>query len=162
MLIVAVIAGGVTLIAVVGAVGFRKYQQAAAPSEAPAMLMNVVGGELAALASSGKYTECAGGPYPRLAPDPRRHAWTALGHPGAPCWAALAASPGPVRFVYRVVAGGPSDPVPSPPKSGLTMPSPTGPWFVAMAAADLDGDGDRSSYWVTSFAPGVSSVDPDE
>jgi hypothetical protein len=147
---------------IVVAAGYQQYRQASVTAEVHSVLQSVAMSELAALASASKYTECPGGAYPRPVPDPSPHAWTSPSHPGAACWATLVAAPATVRFVYRVVAGGPGDAVPAPPKSGATMPVPTGPWYVAMASADLDGDGVQSSFWVTSFTPGVGAIDPGE
>lgn len=144
------------------AIAYQRHVAAAKPVEALVVLQMIAASEGVTLASRLAYVDCPGGAYPRAVPGPKAHPWSQPSHPGDACWQSLVSPDSDVRFVYRVVVGGPSDPVPAPPKSGLTMPMPTRPWFVAMASADLDGDGDLSSYWVTSFAPGVSSVDPDE
>ena len=162
MLVAAAVAAGV-MVAVVGWTSLRRHRRSAWVAEAPVMLQAIAGAEHIALASRLAHLGCPGGDYPRAVPDPNAVPWSAPGHSGEACWRTLSVSPaGPVRFVYQVAAGGPTDPVPTPPKSGLTMPTPTGPWFVAMASADLDGDGIRSSWWLTSFSPGVGSVDPEE
>jgi hypothetical protein len=164
MYVVLLVAGALTAalaVAVIVVVAYRKYRRAALTSEAHFMLQNIAAGEEMTLASARAYTACPGGPYPRTVPSPTTHAWASPGHPGDACWRALATTGDPVRFVYRVVAGGPGDPIPTPPK-GSAIPVQSAPWFVAMASADLDGDGDQSSYWLTSFTPGVYSVDADE
>ena len=160
-IIAAAVAVGV-LVTGVGWATYRRHLRNAQTSEAPAMLQGIAGAEHLALATTLAHVGCPGGDYPRAVPDQKPMHWSAPGHPGDACWRALVSASDPVRFVYSVAAGGPSDPVPSPPKSGLRMPTPTGPWFVAMASADLDEDGNRSSYWTSSFWPGVSSVDPEE
>ena len=69
----------------------------------------------------------------------------------------------PVLFGYQTVAGGPGDAVPSPSLTPAiagwpTWPTTTDPWFVAVAGADVDGNGKRC-YVVTSSWTGEMYVE---
>jgi hypothetical protein len=80
-----------------------------------------------------------------------KHAWSVSGGSAVEKnWRLLGVQPdGPVLFAYAVVAGGPGDAFPSLPtaKKDFGFPSaPAGPFYVAVAKADLGGTTGKFTY----------------
>lgn len=64
-----------------------------------------------------------------------------------PVWQTLGVRPdGPVWFKYRVRAS--DDPARAP--ANVFRPRPAGPWFIAQARGDFNGDGTTSLFEITS------------
>ena len=89
--------------------------------------------------------------YPRATPDSSAWVWDNPLHPSAACWRMLAVRPGPVRYVYSVVAGLPGQKPPAVPGIRIDWPVPAEPWYVVVAMGDVDGDGVRSTFVGSSF-----------
>ena len=152
-----VVVAMIGVLAALAMVGYRKHMYAAQASEASTMISAIRAGEENQRAETLGYLQCSSKLdeyYPHAAPDQSKWNWNNPAHPKFGCWHQLGAkSSAPVRFVYAVVTGLPGET--PPPVPGLasqpTWPVPTEPWYVVHATADLDGDGERSSYVASSF-----------
>jgi type IV pilus assembly protein PilA len=180
MIVVAIVG----VLAALAMYGFRKYQLSSKTGEATAMLSGMRGAQEAFKAENLAYLNCtatsgqfiAGDYYPRAlgvvrgtADGDRKFAWDSLATDAlTTCFRRLGArSDGPVVFVYATTAGAPgptaigitSDPAFNRP---LTIPAPREPWYVAIAAADRDGDSVMARLMVSSVQNEVYVEDDTE
>jgi len=164
MIVVAIIG----VLAVVAIVGYNKYVRSAASGEARAMLQSIRGAEDNYKAETLTYMSCPTGGtfgdtdfYPRALStlDSKKAAWVQTGNAALyNCWTQLnAKSSGPVRYAFSVVSGPPGNmnaPKPTEVAAAdwpfLANPTAPGPWFVAVAAGDYDGDGKHSWIYTSS------------
>ncbi|MGB5810663.1 MAG: prepilin-type N-terminal cleavage/methylation domain-containing protein [Polyangiales bacterium] len=134
---------GVVIVGILAALAipsFKGYVYRSRVSEGVSMLNEIKTRQESYRAKYGQYAAVSGNG------DWNAAVFNPGGNPGANAvgwtptanWDALGASPpGPVRFRYATVAGGPGDPVPA----GSNMRNDDF-WFAARAQGDLDGDGD--------------------
>jgi type IV pilus assembly protein PilA len=158
MLTVVIIVGVLATLAVYGV---RKYILSSKTSEAISMMASIKSAEEAFKSETFTFLNVSGdfndsNFYPsQQASNPTqkfgKHAWSVMGGSAVEQrWRLLGVSPdGPVLFAYAVVAGGPGDPYPSLPtaKKDFNFPStPSSPFYVAVAKADLGGSVGQFTY----------------
>jgi len=137
------------VLAALATYGVRKYTLSAKKAEAVSMLTQIRSAEEAYLDETFSYK--SGGNdfaswHPVDEPDTGKRSWTAPSPNGmSAAFLELGVQPtGPVLYSYAVVAGTADDDLPELPDDGsrtYVIPEPTGPFYVAMAKADLNGDG---------------------
>ncbi|MEM9729445.1 MAG: prepilin-type N-terminal cleavage/methylation domain-containing protein [Myxococcota bacterium] len=138
----------VGIIATLAIPSFKGYVYRARVNEAVGMLNEIKSrqetyrakyGQYAAVSGTGEWTTAAFNPATipgkDAVPWPTTAEWEALG----------VTPPGPVRFQYATIAGGPQD---APPASSNMLEGDF--WFAAQARGDLDGDGDEVTFEVYS------------
>lgn len=135
------------ILATLATYGVRKYTLSAKKAEAVSMITQIRSAEEAYLDEMFVYR---GGDdfeswHPTATPTPDKRSWS-ISSPNDMTRALndLGVLPnGPVLYSYAVVAGKAGDTVPDIPKGDrtYTVPTPTGPYYVAMGKADLNGDG---------------------
>ena len=139
----------------------RKQIEAARSGEAKAVIAGIRGAQHVYRQEHLAYANCSAtltSYYPHATPDAKKYNFDNPGHTESACWTRLGIkTDGPVRYVYSVVAGAGNTALPAIPDftAQPTWPSSVGPrepWFVVHAAGDLDGDGQRSSFWSSSFS----------
>jgi type IV pilus assembly protein PilA len=137
------------VLAALATYGVRKYTLSAKKAEAVSMLTQIRSAEEAYLDETFSYR--SGGSdfdtwHPVNVPSPSKHSWNVTSGNGmTDAFRELGVqATGPVLYSYAVVAGGAGDDLPTIPSDGsrtYTVPAPTGPFYIAMAKADLDGNG---------------------
>lgn len=157
----------VELLAVVAIIGVmaalatystRKYIQSSKVSEAYSMLADIKSGQEAYKAETFQYLDvsgslaCCATYYPSTTANNRKTQWGAPLPPISDRWATLGVFPdAPVMFTYASVAAQPGTAPPEPPDDFVwNFPADPDWSYVAVAAADLDGDGSVFTYVVGS------------
>lgn len=145
LMVVVVIIG---VLAALGTYGVRKYTLSAKKAEAVSMLTQIRSGEEAY--KDEMFTYRSGGDefdtwHPTGTPNTDKHSWS-IASPNGMTNALndLGIQPsGPVYYSYAVVAGNADSDLPAIPAGSRTyvIPEPTAPFYIAMAKADLNGDG---------------------
>jgi prepilin-type N-terminal cleavage/methylation domain-containing protein len=144
LLTVVVIIG---VLAVLATYGVRKYMLEAKKSEAVSMLTQIRGAEEAYRTETFNYLGATDFTVwnPTSTPGTKRYGWDyqATNTMRTAVFDKLGVQPdGAVNYSYAVVAGTVGTPVPTiPGNRTYTFATPTGPFYIAMAKADLDGDG---------------------
>ena len=166
VLTVVVIVGVLATLAVYGV---RKYVFASKSSEAMTMITSIKANQEAYKDETFAYLTVSQGDltrlYPSMSPGRFKTAWRSPGHPDAARWQQLGVdASGPVAFGYAVAAGGAGDAIPTPTtERNLNYPTTgTEPWFVVIARADHNGDGNRSLIMSSSFTREVYLEKEDE
>ena len=143
LMVVVVIVG---VMAALATYGVRKYVRAAKQSEATGMLTQIRAAEEAYREESFTYLGLATASswHPVSTPAEAKYSWDTSTTVGNTVFRPLGVRPdGPVMYAYTVVAGAagatPASVVMA--TRTLTFPTATDPYYVAMARADLDGDG---------------------
>jgi type IV pilus assembly protein PilA len=138
----------VTIIGVLAALatyGVRKYLLEAKKAEASSMLTQIRAAEEAYRDETFQYLGATDFStwHPTSTPGTGKTDWDATTTMGTNVFKPLGVRPdGPVNYSYAVVAGGAGDDVPTiPTVKDFNFPDPTGPFYIAMAKADLNGDG---------------------
>ena len=133
------------VLATLATYGVRKYVLAAKQAEATSMLTQIRAAEEAYLDETFSYR--GGGDFdtwhPTKTPDSGKRNWRFGDNAMTAVLDDLAIQPnGPVYYSYAVVAGTAGSTVPDiPGAQAYRIPAPTGPYYIAMAMADLNGDG---------------------
>lgn len=125
--------------------GVRKYVLEAKKAEASSMLVQIRAAEEAYKDETFQYLGQAafGTWHPTNTPSPGKRDWnsastTMLTNVFNP----LGVRPdGPVGYSYAVIAGVAGGAPATPMATRFTVPTATGPFYIAMAMADLNGDG---------------------
>jgi type IV pilus assembly protein PilA len=159
------------IVAALAMVGYRKYINAAAASEAKAVMQGIRGAEENYKAEMLVYLQCSGALndyYPRTeaALNSKKAAWRNPGDAAHfACFQQLnVATNGAVTYGYAVMAGLPpaisAAPVgfASPP----VWPAVTEPWYVIQAAGDRDEDGIRALFLTSSLHGEIYSENDSE
>ena len=163
MVVVAIIG----VLATLATYGVRKYTLSAKKAEAVSMLTQIRSAEEAYLDETFSY-KSGGGTFddwhPINDPTPGKRSWSAADPNGqSAAFLELGVQPtGPVIYSYAVVAGTAGATLPEIPSDGsrtYTVPEPTGPFYIAMAKGDLNGDG---SYTYAIAWSGSSEIWVDE
>ncbi|HEY6726223.1 MAG TPA: prepilin-type N-terminal cleavage/methylation domain-containing protein [Polyangiaceae bacterium] len=157
----------VGVLAALATVGYKRYISSAKTGEATQMLGTIKAAQEAFKAETFRYlavTKDLDTFYPQ---DDReigtdKYAWEG----GKPASAGDnfqtlgVNSTGPVLFGYACMAGSASDDLPDLPLDFDTpdWPSPGGPWYVAVAKGDLDGDGNPSGFMTSSLHAEIISI----
>ena len=134
------------ILAALATYGVRKYTLSAKKAETISMLTQIRGAEEAYIDEMFVYR---GGPdletwNPTADPTPDKRSWVpAASNDMTTALNELGVQPtGPVYYSYAVVAGVAGDELPEIPGTwAFTLPDPTGPFYIAMAKGDLNGDG---------------------
>jgi prepilin-type N-terminal cleavage/methylation domain-containing protein len=142
---------GVVIVGIIAALAipsFKGYVYRSRVSEAVSMLNEIKARQESYRAKYGQYCAINGtnwGNYnPTALPGVNAVAW-----PTTAGWEALGVTPpGPVRFQYATIAGGPGD---TPPASSNMDDDDF--WYAAQARGDLDGDGVTFILEVYSQSP---------
>ena len=149
----------VGILAVIGVPSLRKLLNAAKEESEAKRMLPAIG--LAQAAHGGEalvYLSCSSSPtdnYPRATPDTKSAAWSQPLHPDQQCWQLLGTqADSSVYCVYSVVAGAAGETPQAIPKAGAVLGVQSNPWYLAVAACDVGGDGDQTIFW-TSSATGV-------
>jgi prepilin-type N-terminal cleavage/methylation domain-containing protein len=159
MMTIVIIVGVLATLAVYSV---RKYILSSKVGEATAMMASVKSAEEAFKGETFIYLDVSGSfdPgsfYPVTTPGAFKTQWGNSSPASFPKWQTLGVHPdGPVAFTYAVVATGPNLAQPAMPtgltKTGFGMPSTTTGWqYIAIAKADLDGNGGPYT-WVVSHS----------
>ena len=148
-----------TVVAIIGVLaglatyGVRKYIRAAKQSEATSMLTQIRAAEEAYREETFTYLGLAAASswHPVMTPTEAKYDWGTSTTAGDTLFRPLGVRPdGPVMYAYTVVSGAagatPASVVMA--TRTLTFPAANDPYYVAMARADLDGDGSLT-YAVT-------------
>ena len=135
---------------------FKGYVYRSRVSEAVSMLNEIKTKQESYRAKYGQYAAVSGNgawaaaQYTPALPPPGQNV---VGWPTNPNWEMLGiVPPGPVRFSYATVAGGPGTPVPTD-ADGAPLLGNDDFWFAAQAVGDLDGDGTTFFLEVYSTSP---------
>jgi len=152
LMIVVVIIGVLSVLAITG---YRKYKYAARNTEAIQFLGAVRAEQQAYYEAYGRYCGSVGpDSWPATIPtiDSGKLVWEGPENliPEDNAWHALGVkSPGRVWFQYRLAAGRPGQ------NGGRAIRDNRKVWFWAQANGDFDGNGDKSTFEVTSEKPDV-------
>jgi prepilin-type N-terminal cleavage/methylation domain-containing protein len=143
-----------TVVAIIGVLatlstyGVRKYLLHAKKAEASSMLTQIRAAEEAYRDETFQYLGASSATnfgvwHPTSTPTPGRRDWGATTTMGTNVLLPLGVRPdGPVNYSYAVTAGLAGDTLPTIPTTRVwSFPAPTGPYYIAMAKADLNGDG---------------------
>ena len=163
-----VVVAMVGILASLASVGYSRYIRSAKTAEATQMLGSIKSAQEAFKSETFRYLNVSQDlvtPFPQGS-DPvgtSKYAWEG-GKPSSVGinFASLGvSSSAPVQYGYACVAGSASTNMPDLPLDFETPDwpaAPGGPWYVAVAWADLDGDGNAGGYATTSLtAPIVST-----
>jgi prepilin-type N-terminal cleavage/methylation domain-containing protein len=141
MVVVAIVG----VLATVAAYGVRKYVMEAKRGEAVGMLTQIRGAEESY--RDERFTYLGRGDFtmwtPTSDPGGSKNGWeSGPNDEMRKMFAQLGVMPdGPVEYSYAVVAGTAGDSIPTIPMTLPSIPAPTGPFYIAMAKADLNNDG---------------------
>jgi type IV pilus assembly protein PilA len=142
MVVVAIIG----VLAALATYGVRKYLLEAKKAEASSMLVQIRGAEEAYRDETFQYLGAANFStwHPTNTPFDGKTDWGTTTTMGTNVFNPLGVRPdGPVAYSYAVVAGGAGASLPAiPTVKVFNFPTPTGPYYIAMAMADLNGDGE--------------------
>jgi type IV pilus assembly protein PilA len=183
MIVVAIVG----VLAALALYGLKKYQQYASTGEATSMLQGMRGAQESFKADNLTYGGCVSGGFmaavaPLGANDFYPRAYTAANDqkmsfdqtlPGTPigqCFRAVGVrSDGPVRFAYGMIAGPPGTAIPTDPLTGaaalindFNAVTPTEPWYVLVAVANRDNDGQYAKLVSVSLQNQVYEEDATE
>jgi len=158
----------VGVLAALGTVGYKRYISSAKTSEATQMLGTIKSSQEAFKAETFRYFNVSGdleSYYPQGSVDDigtKKYAWEG-GKPdsaGTNFQTLGVTSSAPVQYGYAVQAGSANQDLPNLPLGFATptWPDPGGPWYVAVAAGDLDGDGTRSGFMTSSLHGEIISL----
>lgn len=159
MVVVAIIG----VLATLGTYGTRRYMLTAKTAEATQFIGSIRAAEEEYKTEAFVYLGLANFSvwHPVSAPENRKYSWTmnTSGAMYANVLGPLGVQPsGAVSYAYGVVAGGVGEPPPTLPtdKQDFNIPSSApAPWYIVMAKADLDGDGDFSYMMSHSEMSGI-------
>jgi type IV pilus assembly protein PilA len=157
----------VGVLAALATVGYKRYISSAKTGEATQMLGTIKASQEAFKAETFRYlavSEDLETFYPQGDRDigTDKYAWEG----GLPASARTnfqtlgVNSTGPVLFGYACVAGGASEPLPDLPLDfeTPTWPAPGGPWYVAVAKGNVDGDEIFSGFVTSSLHGEIISI----
>ena len=141
-----------TVVAIVGVLatlatyGVRRYTLEARKAEATSMLTQIRAAEEAYRDETFNYLGLSNFDvwHPTSTPTPGKRGWASgTTTMGTNVFNPLGVMPdGGVTYSYAVVAGNAGSAIPTiPTVRTWSFPEPTGPFYIAMAKADLDGDG---------------------
>lgn len=146
MMIVVAIMG---VLAALGTYGVRKYILEAKKAEAASMITQIRAAEEAYRDETFTYLGATSFAvwHPTSTPGGFKYGWGADTTMREDVFDPLGVQPnGAVEYSYAVVAGTAGSSLPTiPTERTFTFPAPTGPFYIAMAKADLDNDG-RFTY----------------
>jgi prepilin-type N-terminal cleavage/methylation domain-containing protein len=139
----------VGILATLSTYGVRKYMLHAKKAEAVSMLTQIRAAEEAYRDETFVYLGATNFDvwHPTSTPAPGKRDWGATTTMGTNVLNPLGVRPdGPVSYSYAVIAGISGGTIPTIPTTrSWSFPTPTGPFYIVMAKADLDGDG-RYTY----------------
>jgi type IV pilus assembly protein PilA len=138
------------ILATIATYGVRKYMMHAKKAEAISMLTQIRAAEEAYRDETFQYLGASDFTvwHPTSTPTPGKRSWdSATTTMGTSVFNPLGVRPdGFVNYSYAVVAGPSGGTPPAIPTSRTwSFPTPTGPFYIVMAKADIDGDG-RYTY----------------
>ena len=141
MIVVAIIG----VLAALGTYGVRKYILEAKKAEAASMITQIRAAEEAYRDETFTYlgADSFSEWHPETNPGGAKYSWGIDTELRRTVFDPLGVQPtGPVEYSYAVVAGTAGTSLPAiPTDQTFTFPAPTGPFYIAMAKADLDTDG---------------------
>jgi type IV pilus assembly protein PilA len=142
MIVVAIVG----VLATLATYGVRKYVAEAKKAEASSMLVQIRAAEEAYKDETFRYLGLSSFDvwHPTSTPDDRMRGWeSGTTTMGTTVLGPLGVMPdGAVRYSYAVVAGTAGATLPTIPTTRtFNFPTPTAPFYIAMAKADLNGDG---------------------
>lgn len=158
------------ILATLAVVGYQRYIRSAKTGEAVQILGMIKSGQEAFKAETFRYLDVSDSSLSNLYPQGDReigtdkYAWEG----GLPDFARTnfqtlgVSSSAPVYYGYSCIAGSATDSMPE--KLGVddfdapSWPAPGGPWYVAVAVADLNGDGVQSAYATSSLTAEIVSL----
>lgn len=133
------------ILATLATYGVRKYVLEAKKAEASSMLVQIRGAEEAYKDEAFQYLGADSFDvwHPVTDPTPGKRSWDTETSMGDDVFKPLGVRPdGPVAYSYAVVDGLAGGAIPTIPTARtFSFPTPTGPFYIAMAKADLNGDG---------------------
>jgi len=151
----------VGILAVVGLVSYRRFITSARTSEAVYMVGSIRAAQESYRSETLNYLDVSTNGitsyYPSASPGAFKTAWGAGSDEQANRWRQLGVRPdGPVVYGYACRAGGASETIATkvsglPLANAPTWPTPNEPWYVILAAGDVDGNGDFSYVVGSSF-----------
>jgi type IV pilus assembly protein PilA len=157
----------VGVLAALASVGYSRYIRSAKTAEATQMLGAIKSGQEAFKSETFRYLDVSADlktPYPQgdRAVGTSKYAWEG----GLPASARTnfeslgVTSTAPVQYGYASVAGAASEELPTLPLDFTTptWPDPGGPWYIAVAWADLDGDEAMGGYVTSSLSAAIIST----
>lgn len=157
----------VGVLAALATVGYKRYISSAKTGEATQMLGTIKAAQEAFKAETFRYLDVSEDLetfYPQGDRDigTDKYAWEG-GKPDSARdnFQTLGVnSSGPVLFGYACMAGSATDSLPELPLGfdAPGWPSPGGPWYVAVAKGDLDGDGNFSGFMTSSLHGEIISI----
>jgi prepilin-type N-terminal cleavage/methylation domain-containing protein len=134
----------VGILATLATYGVRKYVMEAKKAEASSMLVQIRAAEEAYKDETFEYDGLANFDnwHPTNTPDPGKRGWQSGSTPMTAVMNRLGVMPdGPVTYSYAVVARTSGSAPGIPTVKTWDFPDATGPFYIAMAKADLNGDG---------------------
>jgi prepilin-type N-terminal cleavage/methylation domain-containing protein len=160
LMIVVVIMGVLSTLATYGV---RKYLLEAKKAEAASMLTQIRVAEEAYRDETFNYLGATSFDqwHPTSTPGGQKYSWGAASTVRTQFFDPLGVSPdGVVEYAYAVVAGTAGSGLPTiPTTTSFAFPTPTGPFYIAMAKADLDDDG---TYTYALTYSGTSAIHIDQ
>jgi prepilin-type N-terminal cleavage/methylation domain-containing protein len=142
LMIVVVIIG---VLATLATYGVRKYLLEAKKAEAASMITQIRAAEEAYRDETFRYLGATDFSvwHPVSAPSRRKYDWGTTTTMRSNVLDPLGVRPsGAVEYAYGVVAGGVGSSLPTIPSARtFSFPTPTGPFYIVMGKADLNGDG---------------------
>jgi type IV pilus assembly protein PilA len=150
------------VLATLAGYGVRKYVLEAKKAEAGSMLSQIrtteeaYKDEMFVYLGLGNFTVW----HPTNDPGGVKYGWHSQANAMRVVFDQLGVMPnGAVEYSYAVVSGDASDSVPSLPlRDAVNIPTPLGPWYVAMAKGDLDNDGSYT-YAITYSGNAVVHIE---
>jgi type IV pilus assembly protein PilA len=156
LMVVVVIMG---ILATLATYGVRKYVLEAKKAESSSMLVQIRSAEEAYKDEIFVYLglDSFSAWHPTDSPTNTKYDWYASTTLRTTVFDPLGVAPdGPVQYVYSVVRGSAGGGLPANPSGGsFPFGTQTAPWYIAMARADLDGDG--SFTYATTYS-GTSAI----
>jgi type IV pilus assembly protein PilA len=141
----------VGVLATLATYGVRKYLLEAKKAEAASMITQIRAAEESYRDEMFRYLGASSRTFndwhPTSTPGGAKYDWGATTTPRTEVFEPLGVRPsGPVEYAYAVVAGDAANGIPAIPTTKVFgFPAPTGPYYIVMAKADLNGDG-RFTY----------------
>jgi prepilin-type N-terminal cleavage/methylation domain-containing protein len=166
----------ISVLAVLAAVGFASWIRHGKTAEATATLQAVRGAQETWFNdhAATQYLDISGTNgasvgtqwFPRATPNDQKAAWDTSACASVPCTGMKklgVVADSFVYFVYGGTAGQAGTPAAKPAQaSSMTNPVVNGPWYFLEAQGDLNGDGNKSDYWTSSWNTTVGSMNADE